>query len=354
MTIRSHMTQHERADRHPLTTTGATVTAVGAMDHNRTGELREAVIDLLEDYGKENWLDSVVTHRNAGTGDPDLDWTRLRDLIESDPYSGSLAETVATLRERYERPYPSLLRVRFAPDEPVDFSPGQYVTLRYQDVPRPYSVSSLPAESIEICVRRVPGGRLTSELAVDLSAGEEVVLRGPYGDLLLEPPSDRDLVFLATGTGVAPIKSMIEYTFAEDRDVVGGETRDVWLFLGTGWRDDLPYRDRFRELDADRENFHFVPTLSRESLLTDWDGETAYVQYTFCKYLEDRATESRTLPDRIASYVRRRPNTDADARIDPGGIEVYTVGIGAMVARLVDVVGLVGVDESHVHAESYG
>lgn len=243
----------------------------------------------------------------------------------------------------------------FAPDTPVDFSSGQYVTVRYQDVPRPYSISSSPTEEeIEICVRRVPGGRLTSKLAVDLSTGDEVVLRGPYGDLLLEPPSDRDMVFLATGTGVAPIKSMIEYTFAEDRDIVDGEKRDVWLFLGTGWRDDLPYRDRFREFDADRENFHFVPTLSRESLLTDWDGETAYVQYTFCKYLEDQVNESVVLPDRLSTYVDRESKGDVDARIEPAAIEVYTVGIGAMVKRLVDVVGLVGVDESHVHAESYG
>lgn len=52
----------------------------------------------------------------------------------------------------------------------VEFSPGQYVTVRYEDVPRPYSISNPPTEAeIEICVRRVPGGRLTSELAVDLS-----------------------------------------------------------------------------------------------------------------------------------------------------------------------------------------
>lgn len=355
MTIREHMTQHEQAARHPLITDEATVTAIDPMDHNRVSEVQAAVIDLLESYEKDNWLDQVIIHRDTEKTEPDIDWNRLQTLIKSDPSSGSLAETITTLRDRYERPYPSLFRIRFAPDTSVEFSPGQYVTVRYQEVPRPYSISNPPTEAgIEICVRRVPGGRLTSELAVDLSTGDEVVLRGPYGDLLLEPPSPRDMVFLATGTGVAPIKSMIEYTFAEDRDIVDGDRREVWLFLGTGWRDDLPYRDRFRELAADHDNFHFVPTLSRESALTDWAGETAYVQYTFCKYLENQVKESATLPERVSSYVDREPNTDVDARIDPAGAEVYTVGVGAMVRRLLDVIGLVGVNESHVHAESYG
>lgn len=354
MKIRSHMTQHERAESHSLITDEATVTDIQPMDHNRTSEVLAAVPDLLTDYGKDGWLDRVVTYPDTGTT-PEVDWTSLAELIESNPHTGSLGETVATLRERFERPYPSLLRIRFVPDTQLSFSPGQYVTVRYQDIPRPYSISSLPSEDeIEICVRRVPGGRLTSELAVDLSTGDEAVLRGPYGDFLLEPPSERDMVFLATGTGVAPIKSMIEYTFAEDRHVVDGEKRDIWLFLGTGWRDDLPYRDRFRELDSTYENFHFVPTLSRESVLTDWDGETAYVQYTFCKYLENQLTVSEALPTRISSYIGRTPNTDIEARIAPNTIEVYTVGIGAMVRRLVDVATLVGVDESYVHAESYG
>lgn len=350
-----HMTQHERADRHPLITDEATVTALDRMDHNRVTEVQATVVDLLERSGKDEWLEQVVVHRATEETAPEIDWDRLRALVEADPPNRSLAKRIATLRERYERPFPSLFRVRFEPDTAVEFSPGQYVTVRYEDVPRPYSIASPPTEAgIEICVRRVPGGRLTSELAVDLSVGDEVVLRGPYGDLLLEPPSPRDMVFLATGTGVAPIKSMVEYTFAADRDVVDGERREVWLFLGTGWRDDLPYRDRFRELAADRDNFHFIPTLSRESALTDWPGETAYVQNTFCKYLTDHVEESAPLPDHLSVYVDREPNTDVDERIEPTRAEVYTVGIGAMVRRLVEVVGLVGVDESHIHAESYG
>lgn len=61
-----------------------------------------------------------------------------------------------------------------------------------------------------------------------------------------------------------------------------------------------------------------------------------------------------TLPERMRPYIDREPKEAVEARIDPSEIVVYTVGIGAMVRRLVDVVGRVGVPASHVHAESYG
>jgi len=61
-------------------------------------------------------------------------------------------------------------------------------------------------------------------------------------------------VFLATGTGVAPFKSMIDYVFGTGRDEYGGVERDVWPFLGAAWRDDLPYREAFRGLVRTHEN----------------------------------------------------------------------------------------------------
>lgn len=113
MPHREHMTQHERADRHPLITDEATVTAIDKMDHNRVNGVQVAVVDLLERYGKDDWLEQVVSHRDTEGTAPEIDWNRLQTLIKADPPNGSLARTITTLRERYERPYPSLFRVRF-------------------------------------------------------------------------------------------------------------------------------------------------------------------------------------------------------------------------------------------------
>lgn len=359
MDIPAHNSQHENAEALPLVSDSASVTEVTPLDHNRVSEVLSAaaillsedpsvsnsVVDDRDGHPESGWLEQFEIDTNGN----ELDWDALGDLLGDigDP----IREKVEILLERYERAYPGLLRVRI--DADIDFSPGQYVTIRYEQVPRPYSIASSPdEEELELCVRRVPGGTLTTDLFEELSEGETVSIRGPNGDFLLEEPSDRDMVFLATGTGVAPLKSMIEYTFREGHDSHNGEQRDLWLFLGSSWEDDLPYREPFRTLDEQHDNFHFVPTLSRESYLSDWDGETAYVQYALMKYIDD--VSDTDLDENVADYLGEEPAYDIDARLDPDSMEVYACGINAMVFPLVSTVHDLGVPEQHINSEGYG
>ncbi|WP_164974828.1 FAD-binding oxidoreductase [Halegenticoccus tardaugens] len=357
-----HPSQREAAEELPLITESATVVEVEPMDHNRTGEVLDAVAEILDEHGGERW-------RRLEEADGDLAGDeRARDALEAVAGEDDLAELLSAaaredrvekrllaLWDRFSRPYPSLLRVDVRTDERVAFLPGQYVSVRFGEASRPYSVASSPNRGgVEFCIRRVPGGRLTSTLSVDLSPGDEVTLRGPYGDFLMKEPSSRDLVFLATGTGVAPFKSMIDYLFEEGRDEYEGETRDVWLFLGVGWEDDLPYREAFRRLDDERENFHFVPTLSREEYLTDWDGETAYVQHALVKYLAEKAVATVEVGGEFEPYVGAEPRNRIDARLDPANVEVYACGINAMVNGLVDAVERLGVPADRTHYEGFG
>jgi NAD(P)H-flavin reductase len=363
MDITAHNSQHENAEALPLVSDSASVTEVKSLDHNRVEEILSSVSILLREEPDVD--DSVVEDREGdehpesgwlepfekSEGGNELDWDALRDLLEGvgDP----IREKVEVLLERYERPYPGLLRIRI--DEDLDFSPGQYVTMRYEQTPRPYSIVSSPnEEELELCLRRVPEGTLTTDLFEELSKGETVSLRGPNGDFLLEEPSDRDMIFLATGTGVAPLKSMIEYTFEEGYDSYDGEQRDLWLFLGSSWEDDLPYRERFSELDEQHDNFHFVPTLSRESYLSDWDGETDYVQYALMKYIDEECVTDTDLDENVAEYLAEEPAYDIEARLDPDSMEVYACGINAMVFPLVSTVSDLGVPEQHINSEGYG
>ncbi|WP_254545841.1 ferredoxin--NADP reductase [Halomarina pelagica] len=347
MAVRPHNDQHEAVEELPLVSEAATVTDVTAMDRDRREAVLDALERLLDVHNCDEWLASGEWTRDRP------DWARLRAVLA--PEEGSdLERRLDRLRERYERPYPMLVSVRFRTDDPFDYRPGQYVTLRYRDVSRPYSIASSPnADETELCVRRVPDGTLTPWLCDDLEPGDNLAIRGPNGEFLLESPSERDLVFLATGTGVAPFKSMIDYVFEEGWDEHGGDRRDVWLFLGAAWEDDLPYRDAFAALDDERENFHFVPTLSREGYLTDWEGETDYVQYALTKYL-DAGAVAGDLPTDLDAYLGVEPVVGVDARIDPGSVEVYACGVSAMAYGLVDVAEAVGVPERHVHAEGYG
>lgn len=343
-----HLSQHERAEQLRLVTDSATVTVHEAMDNSRNREVRDALRGALASVGDESWLDEV----KSGA---DYDWPTLFERLDGADASDRTIGAVETLAERIERPYPSLLRMRVDPETDVDFAPGQYATVRAHGTPRAYSIANSPSEDeLEFAIRRVPGGRLTSDLFVNVRVGDEVVVRGPNGDMVLNDPSGRDIVFLATGTGVAPFKSMIDYCFERGWDEHEGERRDVWLFLGCGWKDDLPYRDAFRELDRRKPNFHFVPTLTREHLLSDWPGESDYVQQVFVKYLDEAALDGVELPESLAPFRAADPALDVSARIDPEETNVYACGITAMVETLVRTARSVGVPEKHMQFEGFG
>ncbi|WP_436909717.1 ferredoxin--NADP reductase [Halosimplex marinum] len=344
MPVREHASRHDRIAELPLVTESATVVEREAMDRDRTEEVRRAVDHWFEREGLADRYESVSDYD---------DWEQLVAELRSDGYS-RFARRCATLLERYERPHPMLVRIALEPDDTFEYLAGQYVGLRYCGESRAYSLASSPTrDAVEICVRRVPGGDLSPRLCRDLQVGDEVTMRGPRGELVLDGPSTRDLVFMATGTGVAPLKGMIDYVFDTGADVVDGDRRDVWLFLGAAWEDDLPYREAFRAYDREHEHFHFVPCLSRESYLSEWTGETDYVQHAFVKHVDESAV-TEPLGRELEGWLDEAPASGVDARIDPGNAEVYACGINVMVNSLVDAAESVGVPGQYIEAEGFG
>ena len=307
MAVRKHASKHERIAELPLVTESATVVEVEAMDRDRKREVREAVDHWFEAAGLADRYESVSDYD---------DWGALVSELHADGYH-RFARRCDTLRERYERPYPMLSRIELEPDDPFEYLAGQYVGLRYRGNSRAYSLASSPTrDTVEICVRRVPDGDLSPQLVADLKVGDEVTMRGPRGELVLDHPSERDMVFLATGTGVAPLKGMIDYAFETGQDVFEGEKRDVWLFLGAGWEDD-------------------------------------YVQHALMKHVDEHCVRAG-LSQRLERWVERTPDSDESARIDPGNCEVYACGINAMVHSLVTASESVGVPDDCIDAEGFG
>jgi ferredoxin-NADP reductase len=105
-----------------------------------------------------------------------------------------------------------------------------------------------------------------------LGQGDVVTFQGPFGDFILRPPL-RDTVFIATGTGVAPFRSMLHWLLAESDRHQGNQ---FWLLFGARHQQDIYYREEFEQLGAQHANFHFLPTLSRAE--ADWNGLRGYVQ----------------------------------------------------------------------------
>lgn len=343
MTVREHKSQHDKVDSLPLISESATVTGVEAMDENRREEVRQRLLEL----GTKHSFAAVVPEEGP------IDW----DLVFETATAAhpQLAPQIGALHNRFDRAHPALVRITFETDEPFDFAAGQYVSIRYGDRSRAYSVASSPTrDETELCVRRVPDGRLSPRLCDELSVGDRITVRGPNGHLLLEDVSPRDKAFLATGTGVAPMKSMIDYLFDTRRDEYEGEARNIWLFLGAAWKDDLPYHEAFLELNESHENFHYIPCLSREPWLTEWDGETEYIQDALLTYVDEQTLDDAAFGRHMATMLASSPTTAIDARIDPHQLEVYACGINAMVYSLETAAKRLGVPERHIHCEGYG
>jgi ferredoxin-NADP reductase len=157
------------------------------------------------------------------------------------------------------------------------FVPGQWVSLKQskpdgEEITRAYSIASPPdGNRFALCLNRVQDGYMSNYLC-DLEMGAEISGQGPFGDFILHPPP-RDTIFIATGTGIAPFRSMLQWLFA---DRSRHQHKRYWLLFGSRYEDDIYYHEEFLRLAAEHENFEYMPTLSRGA--PEWKGLRGYVQ----------------------------------------------------------------------------
>ena len=178
-----------------------------------------------------------------------------------------------------------------------DFIAGQFVSMVADDSQgkqqtRAYSIASAPsANRFALCVNRVEGGFFSNKLC-DLEPGDQIHFHGPHGLFTLRQPLT-DSIFIATGTGVAPMRGFAEHLFpesGEDRS----EGRHVWLVYGTRYEADIYYRQYFEKLAAEHPNFHYLSALSRAQ--ESWEGLRGYVQDHVAEIVTRRAQENHPAP----------------------------------------------------------
>ncbi|MDM7914373.1 MAG: NUDIX domain-containing protein [Candidatus Eisenbacteria bacterium] len=153
--------------------------------------------------------------------------------------------------------------------EGLRFEAGQHVEVEIPeagDLRRHLSIASPPRSrhAITLCLRLTDGDPFTTRLR-GCRAGEILLLRGPLGRFRVHPGTGRPRLFVGTGTGVAPLRSMIL-----DRADRGDSTRSVLLF-GTRSEPDLLYESDFRALHASASWFRYHPSLSRPET-AGWPG----------------------------------------------------------------------------------
>jgi len=168
------------------------------------------------------------------------------------------------------------------------FVPGQWLSLKHtkqdgEELTRAYSIASPPGENgrFALCLNRVQDGFMSNFLC-DMKEGEEIACQGPFGDFILRPPM-RDTIFIATGTGIAPFRSMLHWLLA---DPTRHEEKQLWLLFGSRTEQDIYYHQEFLQLANAHENLHYLPTLSRGT--RDWQGLRGYVQEHVPRIVEGR------------------------------------------------------------------
>ena len=170
-----------------------------------------------------------------------------------------------------EKLAPDVVKVvlRFPPGAAPDYLPGQYVdVIGPGGMRRSYSIANAPSEQklVELHIRQVPSGEMSRYWFEQAKANDLLRLSGPHGTFFLRDTEDRDIVFLATGTGIAPVKSMLEGLRAAP-----SRPRSVTVYWGGRRPEDLYWQP-----DSQCAPHDFVTVLSRAG--DDWPGERGHVQ----------------------------------------------------------------------------
>lgn len=169
----------------------------------------------------------------------------------------------------------AVLYLKLPASERLQFLAGQYIDILLKDGKRrSFSLANAPHDDalLQLHVRHVPGGAFTEYVFTTMQ--EKTILRfeGPLGTFFLREDSDKPIIMLATGTGFAPIKSMLEHAFQV------GITRPITLYWGGRHKDDLYMLDLPQQWAQTHGNFRFVPVLSRPAPEDRWTGRTGHVQ----------------------------------------------------------------------------
>ena len=187
------------------------------------------------------------------------------------------------------RPAPdvAVLTLQLPANEVLRYHAGQYVEFILRDgARRSYSMANAPhtqadKPAIELHIRHMPGGKFTEHVFGAMKEKEILRLEGPFGSFFLREDSDKPIVLLASGTGFAPIKAIIEYLEFK------GLTRPAVLYWGCRSKADLYLHDWAEAAAARLPNLRYVPVLSEPKPEDGWKGRTGLVHQAVMADLPD-------------------------------------------------------------------
>jgi CDP-4-dehydro-6-deoxyglucose reductase, E3 len=157
---------------------------------------------------------------------------------------------------------PVVVELELRPTGPrIDFQPGQYVLVSdvgYERTPRSYSIANAPRSdgTVTLLVTRIPDGELSSWLH-QIETGCQLLLSGPYGSFVADPDASDPVLYLAAGSGLAPVRALIEAGLARRRHP------PMTLLFSARTPADLIDNEQLERWDADDPEFRYLRTLTR-------------------------------------------------------------------------------------------
>lgn len=248
-------------------------------------------------------------------------------VLESRQVSSAKDIPVKTLPARVEkmdRPAPDVItmHLRLPANERLQFLAGQYIDILLKDGKRrSFSLANAPSDEgcLELHIRHVPGGLFTDQVFSTMKVRDILRFNGPHGGFYLREESAKPAILLASGTGFAPIKAMVEDL------LMRGMERSLVLYWGARTRADLYMIDLPTRWAAEHPNFRFVPVLSEPTDADAWDGRRGFVH---------------------AAVIADVP--------DLSGFQVYACGAPVMIdAARCDFIGQCGLPEEEFFSDAF-
>ncbi|MDR1849206.1 MAG: CDP-6-deoxy-delta-3,4-glucoseen reductase [Zoogloeaceae bacterium] len=178
-----------------------------------------------------------------------------------------------------------LLRLRLPASETFTFRAGQYLDfLLTENRRRSFSIANAPesGDFIELHIRRIRGGFFTTWLFETAKVKDILQIEGPYGSFFLHEASEKPAILMATGTGFAPIKSMVEWSLAQNH------CRPLHFYWGSRHASGLYARALPERWAAEHSHLRFTPVLFKSA--PDWEGRTGSIEEVVAADYPDLST----------------------------------------------------------------
>ena len=176
-----------------------------------------------------------------------------------------------------------MVRLQLPATEPFRYHAGQYIEFILRDGSRrAYSMANAPhtqteTPGIDLHIRHLPGGKFTDHVFGAMKEKEIQRIEGPFGSFFLDEDSDKPMVFVASGTGFAPIKALLEHLQYLAEQSPAKSMRPIHLYWGGRRPDDLYLNDWVQTQMAQMPQLNYIPVISDALPEDAWQGRTGFV-----------------------------------------------------------------------------